>query len=74
MNSLFGQWMAQTRADKGVTLRELEARTGIGNTSLSYIEKHAKDVPLFTFVAIVKALGASPQNVMRKLLAEEQQR
>jgi len=67
MSSPFGQWMVQTRTAKKITLRDLEAATGIGNTSLSYIEKYAKDVPLNTFVKIVRALGQSPSSVMKKL-------
>lgn len=53
-----GELIAVARECKGLTLRQLEARTGISNALLSQIETgHIKEPSWRNVVKIAKALG-----------------
>lgn len=54
----FGRWMLHRRVELNVSLRKLEKLTGIGNTTLSYIERQGQSPKLTDFVKICEGLNA----------------
>lgn len=56
----FSKWLKAEREKQGYSLRDLAARAGMHNTSLSYTEIKSRDVPVGKFCAICEALGANP--------------
>ena len=62
----FATWMRDTRTARGISLRALEAYTGISNNTLSYIELKSKDLTVGNFCAICEALGASPTTQLKR--------
>ena len=69
-DKVFGQWMKARRTERGMSLREIEVRTGIWNTALSYMELQGKSPTLSNFVRICEALGADPCEVLAELRAQ----
>lgn len=63
----FNTWFKDSREQRGLSLRKVEALTGIGNTALSYIEKHGKSVKLSDFIKICEAFDENPTEVLQQL-------
>jgi len=55
-----GEKIKRLREDSGVSLKELEARTGLSSAVLSQIENHLVSPPLGTLIRIAKALHVRP--------------
>ena len=58
---------ARTRA--GVTQVELAARLGRPQPFISFVERGERRVDVIEFYAIMKALGADPEDAFRELIA-----
>lgn len=55
--TLFGKRIAALRKEKGISLRELEKRTGIANSNLCDIENGKKNATITTLARIADAIG-----------------
>lgn len=64
----FSVWLRAEREKQGFSLRDLAARAGMHNTSLSYIEIKSQDVPVAKFCAICEALGADPATKLKDFI------
>lgn len=53
----FGQRMREIRKHKKLTLKDLEATTGMQNSKISRIENGLTNVEFFTIVRMAEALG-----------------
>lgn len=55
-----GERIKRYRQDAGVSLKEMEERTGLSSAVLSQIENHLVSPPLGTLIRIAKALNVRP--------------
>ena len=63
----FGRWMRIRRVEINMSLRKLEKITGIGNTTLSYIERQGDSPKLSDFIKICDGLLVDPCEVLSDL-------
>ena len=61
------QVLAETRKEAGVTQEELAARLGRPQTFVSKIERGVRGVDLLEFLEILRALGADPNTVIKRI-------
>ena len=59
-----GSRIREIREAHGLTQEELAAKTGISIKHLSVLERGLKEPRLSTFLAIVKALGTTPNELL----------
>jgi transcriptional regulator with XRE-family HTH domain len=62
----FGAILKQIRTDKGLTLLDLEVRTGINEGDISKIENGKKNLAFTTLVKLAKGLEISVAKLVAK--------
>lgn len=62
----FGTLLKQIRTEKGLTLLELEVRTGINEGDISKIENGKKNFAFTTLVKLSKGLDISVSKLLNK--------
>jgi len=60
--------LIEARGRAGLTQAELARRLGRPQPFISYIERGERRIDVIEFYAIMKALGADPQNAFRSLV------
>lgn len=59
----FGDKLKKIRNDKSLTLRDLEAYTGIGNSMISKIERGKANITILTIIKLADALEVHPSEL-----------
>jgi transcriptional regulator with XRE-family HTH domain len=61
----FGRIVRSIRSQKGLSIRELEAGSGIDNSKISKIEAGNVNVSLATLVCLARGLGVQPSELLK---------
>ena len=64
----FGKLLKQIRTEKGLTLLELEVRTGINEGDISKIERGKKNLAFTTLVKLARGLEISTSKLLAKFI------
>ena len=62
--SNFGELVASIREKKEISLRQLEAKTGIGFAALNRIEHGKVNITLISLIDLAEGLGVSPKKLL----------
>ena len=60
----FGREVARIREKSGITLRQLEAKTGIGFSTLSKIEHGKVNITLISLIDLADGLDVPPKKLL----------
>ena len=66
----FGDWVKTERKAKGLTLKGLEAITGVSYGAISDWERGRRTPHRDTAVSVAQALGADPRGALEALMAD----
>lgn len=67
---IFGDWVKAKRKEQGITLKELDALTGVSYGAISDWERGRRTPHRETAVRIATALGADPHEALEALMAD----
>lgn len=59
-----GYWLRESRLQRGLSLRELEALSGVSNSEISKVESWRQDCRFESFVRLCAALGIPPGRIL----------
>ena len=65
MSTKLGKWLRQTRESKHLSQRDLAKLAGVSQSSIQSIEARDHVPKAIVLVAVAKALGESPEKVLR---------
>lgn len=65
MRKLVGRNFARLRRDNGLTLEEVEARSGFSQQYLSGLERGRRNPTVITLYELAQALGADPVDLIK---------
>lgn len=64
VNRAFGRRLREVRERKGISQQDLAVRSEIGRTTIANIEMGGQSTSLFQMLALARALGIAPQELL----------
>ncbi len=63
-----GRWIAECRAERGLTQKELAEHIGTTQATVSNYENAIRDIPLYLLLGMIEAFGADAGSTIRQLM------
>ena len=70
-NIRIGRWMAEKRAESGMSQQAVADRLGVTRTAVHYWESGKRTIYAVNFMEYCKAIGANPEEIVRDLYSKK---